>query len=116
MLVIKIKNLRLKTIIGVLPFERKKKQEVVLNIKFEFDASKASKSDNIKDTIDYNALTEEISRGVVKSHFYLLEALVDFVLNIILKDKRIKKAKVEIDKPNALKKAESVSVKLKITN
>ena len=112
MATIRITDLRLKTIIGINDWERHVKQEVNINIIMELDVSKAAQSDDIKDTIDYKALKKKIMGFVKSSRFNLLERLAAEVLNIVMKDRRIKFACVKIDKPLALRFARSVSVEV----
>ena len=49
MATIRITNLKLRTIIGIHDWERAHKQDVIINVTIEFDASKAADSDNIDD-------------------------------------------------------------------
>ena len=116
MATIRITNLRLRTIIGIYEWERKHKQDIVINVTIEFDATKASKSDNIDDTIDYKAITKNIIKEVEASEFFLLERLTDMVLQITMKHPQVVKATVRIDKPVALRFADSVSMELSANN
>jgi D-erythro-7,8-dihydroneopterin triphosphate epimerase len=109
-MVIRIKNLRLRAVIGVLPHERQSRQEVVVNIEMEFDGRKACRSDDLKDAVDYRALKRQVMEQVERSEYYLLEKLTDAILGIVMQDRRILAAKVEVDKPHALRFADSVSV------
>ena len=109
-MIIKIENLRLKTIIGVFDWEKKKKQDVTINIELEFDGTNAAESDKIEDTVDYKFLNKRIIDYVKKGNFNLLEKMAVCIGNIIMEDKRIKKAIVKVDKPNALRFADSVSL------
>ena len=47
-----------------------------------------------------------------KTSFYLIEKLAGFILDIVLENEKVTKATVEIDKPHALRFAESVSIEL----
>jgi len=107
---IHIKNLRLKTIIGINVRERAEKQDVIVNVELELDASRATETDRIQDTINYKTLSKRIIRGVESSEFYLLEKLAHHILNIVLANKKVKRGTVEVDKPHALRFADSVSV------
>ena len=109
-MITRIKNLRLRTIIGCHDWERKNKQDIIVNIKFEFDAAKAVVSDDIEDTVDYMQLKKAIIKEVENSTFQLLEKLANHIMDIIMGDNKISKATVEIDKPHALRFADSVSV------
>ncbi len=107
---IRIKNLTLRTIIGINDWERVEKQDVVINLELELGRIKAMDSDRIEDTVNYKSMTKRIISEVEQSKFFLLEKLAHHILQIALEDKKIKKATVEIDKPSALRFADSVSV------
>jgi len=112
---IRITDLRLRTIIGTYDWERETKQEVVVNIVIDFDASKASVSDDLKDTLDYKAITEKIIKDMETSSFFLLEKLGRSILDIVMENVLVSEASVRVDKPNALRFADSVSVELNKT-
>lgn len=109
---IRITDLTLKTIIGIFDWERTRKQKVVINVEIVFNAAKAAKSDNVKDTIDYKTITKKIIKHVEASKYFLIEKMADQVLKIVMEDAKAKAAKVRIDKPGALRFARSVSVEL----
>ena len=112
MATIKIKNLKLKAIIGIFGWERRIKQSIIINVSMDYDASRASKSDRIEDTVDYKAIKKNILKEVESSRYFLLEKLAAKVLDIVMDNKKVKFASVEIDKPKALRFADSVSVTL----
>jgi FolB domain-containing protein len=109
-MIIRIKNLRLRAIVGINPWEREQAQEVVLNVELEFDGAKAAASDRIEDTVDYKRLKRQIMREVEASQYFLIEKLAARVLEIIRAEPLVTRATVEIDKPSALRFADSVSV------
>ena len=109
-MMIRIKNLRLQTIIGIYERERKEKQEVCINAEIHFDGTTASLSDKIEDTVDYHAIYTEIIEHVENSQYQLLEKMALELLKLIKKHPKVTQAKVEIDKPAALPRAESVSI------
>jgi D-erythro-7,8-dihydroneopterin triphosphate epimerase len=111
-MIIKIKNLRLRTIIGFKTWEREKKQDITVNLEIGPLTEKSTKSDSIKDSVDYKKIKYRLVDEVEKSEFFLIERLAGFILDLIFEDKNVGLASVEIDKPHALRFAESVSVKL----
>ena len=112
MATIRITNLKLRTIIGTNDWERECRQDVVVNVKIDFDAAKASQSDAIEDAIDYKTITKRIIKGVEDSSFFLLEKLAKVILDIVMKNPLVKETTVRVDKPFALRFADSVSVEL----
>lgn len=109
-MVIRIKNLRLRTIIGINQWERKEKQDVVINVEIHYDGTRAAETDDIRDTIDYKKIVKEIISEVSQTHYYLLDRLADHILKLIMSKKRVESAVVEIDKPHALRFSDSVSI------
>ncbi len=109
-MVIRIKNLRLRTVIGVNDWERQQAQEVIVNVEMEYDGAPAAASDNLADTIDYHALKKRILAAVEKADCFLLERLATMVLDIVRQEAKVVRAVVEVDKPGALRFADSVSV------
>jgi len=107
---IRIKNLRLRTIIGVNDWERTYPQEVILNLEFEFDGTEAAATDDLADTVDYKSLKRRIIEAVEASRFQLVEKLASHVLDLVMAEPRVTAATVEVDKPRALRFAETVSV------
>ena len=62
MATIKLKNLRLRAIIGINDYERVNKQDIILNIKIKFDDSAACRTENIDDTINYKEIKRKKKR------------------------------------------------------
>jgi len=109
---IRITDLRLRAIIGTNDWERKKKQDVVVNVVFNYDAAKASANDDLRHAVDYKEMTKAIIKEVGASQFFLLEKLADVILKIVLSFPKVKEASVRVDKPKALRFADSVSVEV----
>jgi len=112
---ITIKNLLLRTIIGLNDWERTKKQDVLLNLCIDVADEKACISDNIHDSVDYKTLTKKIIKEVESVDFFLIEKLAGFVMNIIFENEKVTYASVEVGKPHALRFSESVSILLERT-
>ncbi|MBI3601876.1 MAG: dihydroneopterin aldolase [Candidatus Omnitrophica bacterium] len=109
---IQISDLSLRAVIGTNNWERKNRQDVLINVTMDYDASQAARTDHIKDAVDYKTITKRIIKTVEGSHFHLLEKLADTVLKAVMSDKKVKSATVRIDKPHALRFARSVSMEL----
>ena len=99
-------------VIGANDWERDVKQDVIINVTIEFNAKKACQSDNLNDTVDYKKITKKIIQKVEASNFYLIEKLATAVMSIILENALVKTATVRIDKPGALRFADSVAFEL----
>lgn len=110
--IINISDLRLRTYIGFNPDEIKKQQDIVINIEMHYPAEMARRSDSVDDALNYKVVTKKVIGHVEEGRFYLLEKLVDDVLSIAHEHPWVTYAKVRIDKPHALRFADSVSLTL----
>ena len=110
--VINITNLRLRTYIGFNPEERLKQQDVILNISIQYQLSPDCMQDKVEAALDYKVITKAIIKLVEEGRFLLLERLVSEVLSLCSKPDCVTAATVKIDKPHALRFADSVSLTL----
>jgi len=112
MTVIRIKDLLIRTIIGYNPDERDNRQDVIINLEIEADTRKAALSDIPDGIYDYKTVTKKVIKLVQESRYNLLEKLAYEILRTVMDDERVKRCRVEVDKPHALRFAESVSVEM----
>lgn len=108
--IIDIKNLRLRTFIGFNPEEREKQQDIIINAKLRYDASAAMATDQVDQAVNYKNLTKAMIGHVENNRFLLLEKLVNDLLSICTEPAAIEYASVTVDKPHALRFADSVSL------
>ena len=106
---IHIKDLLLRTIIGINDEERRNKQDVLINITLHADHSAAA-SDDIEDVVNYRTLTKQTIKLVEDSDFCLVEKMSLEIAGICLADPRVERAIVTVEKPGALRFARSVGV------
>lgn len=108
--IIYIKDLRIKTIIGIFDWERETKQEVSIDIEFPFDCKKAASSDSIEDAIDYKKISKAVIKFVEESSFKLQESLAEGIAKLIKEEFDIKSLKLRVSKPGALRGAKDVGL------
>ncbi|TFG77688.1 MAG: dihydroneopterin aldolase [Thermodesulfobacteriales bacterium] len=109
-MIIRIEDLKLRTIVGIYEWEKENKQDIVINVEIEFDGTKAIETDDIADTIDYKSITKKIITMVEESEFNLIERIAGEAIKIIMENEKVEKASVRVDKPGALRFTDSVSV------
>ncbi|MCA9074148.1 MAG: dihydroneopterin aldolase [Planctomycetaceae bacterium] len=107
---IDITDLHMRTIIGINPDERVNKQDVYVNVTLETDCRPAAASDDINDAVNYRDLCKDIIDLVEGSSFLLVERLAEEIAKICLADERVQWVRVKVDKPGALRFAQSVGV------
>lgn len=108
----RITNLRLRTYIGFNPEEKTNRQDVIVNAEIRYQAENAFVSDDKADALNYKSITKRMIRHVETGRFQLLEKLTADVLAIASESDQVTFAEVCIDKPHALRFADSVSVTL----
>ncbi|HPF50222.1 MAG TPA: dihydroneopterin aldolase [Draconibacterium sp.] len=113
MAIIRVKNLLIRTYIGFNPEELVNKQDVIINLEIETDIpEEALEADEPDGIFDYKTITKKIIALVQDGQFKLLEVLTKKILDLAMEDGRVIRARVEVDKPHALRFAESVSVQM----
>ncbi len=106
---IHVRDLLLRTIIGVNEEERHNKQDVIINITLYTDHTAAA-SDDIADTINYKTIAKQTIKLVEESQFYLVEKMALEISKFCLADPRVERAVVTVEKPGAVRFARSVGV------
>lgn len=113
MAIIRVKNLLVRTFIGFNPEELVNKQDVIINLEIEADVPlQALEADEPNGIFDYKTITKKVIALVQDGQFKLLEVLTQKILDIIMEDELVSWARVEVDKPHALRFAESVSCEM----
>lgn len=93
---IEISTLTFKAIIGILDFERIKKQKIIINLSFEYNFPN-------DDFINYAEVANLVEKTIKKEKFLLLEDAILHLENLLNKTYNITNLKIKISKPNILK-------------
>jgi 2-amino-4-hydroxy-6-hydroxymethyldihydropteridine diphosphokinase len=109
---IQVKDLLLRTIIGINPEEREKRQDVLLNLTLHADTRPAGASDNVADAVNYRTITKQVIHLVENSQFYLVEKMAAEIAALCLADPQVARVTVRVEKPGALRFARSVGVEI----
>lgn len=109
---IRVKDLRLRTYIGIKEEEILNKQDVLINLTILYPAQEAVQGNDIGQALNYRTITKAIIRHVEENRFALLERLTQEILDLVMANPQVRYAEVEVDKPHALRFAESVSITL----
>jgi len=108
--IIYLHGLRIDTIIGLFPWERQVRQNVIFDLDMAGDVAKAAATDRIEDTIDYKAIAKRIIDFVGKSEFQLVETLAEEVAKIIIKEFQVSWLRLRVNKAGAVRGAQDVGV------
>jgi dihydroneopterin aldolase len=87
---------------GLYESERENGQPFIVDVELELDLSKAGKSDDLNDSIDYNDVATLIHNEIVGPPITLIEALAENISRKILAAyPSVDKIKVTVHKPRA---------------
>jgi len=105
-----IEGLEVRTVIGIYDWEREIRQTVRLDLEMAWDISKAGKSDDIADTLDYKLVSKRLIEFVEASEFGLIEALAESCATIVLQEFEVAWLRLKMSKPGAVRGSENVAV------
>ena len=101
-------------IIGERPDERTRTQRLRVDVLITIGDTVAE-TDELADTVDYAALTEEICTARVEAKCKMIERAAKVVCDLCLKDAKVSAAKVRVTKSGAIEHLESASAVIEAT-
>lgn len=107
-----IKNLMARGIIGLNDWEREKPQEILINIEVDTDIRRAGETDDIQFSVNYRTIAKKALKHAETVERLTVEALAEDIAGLCLEDENAVRARVRIEKPGAVRFAESVGVEI----
>ncbi|MBN1666395.1 MAG: dihydroneopterin aldolase [Anaerolineales bacterium] len=107
-----IKNLLVRGIIGINDWEREKPQDILINIEITTDLRKAGESDQIEDCVNYRTIAKKVFSHTEQAQRFTVEALANDIAGICLQEPLAHTARVRVEKPGAVRFADSVGVEV----
>lgn len=108
--IIFLHELKVKTLVGIYPWELNAAQTIQLDLEIGLPTSRACQTDNFEDALDYAAIVQRINDALSQKHFSLLEALAEHIAQIILVEFKSPWVKVSVAKLSALRGVKRVGV------
>lgn len=107
-----IKDLLVRGIIGVNDWERKRAQDILINVTLFTDTRRAAETDNIADCVNYSTMSKRIQAHAESAERLTVEALANDLAKICLEDKGVRRVILRVEKPGAVRFAKSVGVEI----
>jgi len=107
-----IKDFIIQEIIGIHDHEKTKKQKIKFNIVLDVDQSSVPNEKDIKSIVDYEKIINKLENLAKDKKYNFLESLAEDSFKEIFEDRRINSVKIKIEKPEAIKNADSVGVEV----
>ena len=95
-------------IIGERPDERTRTQRLRVDVVMTIDDTVAE-TDELADTVDYAALTEQVRAALVAAKCKMIERAAKVVCDLCLKDTKVSAAKVRVTKSGVIEHLESAT-------
>ena len=111
-----IKNLLVRGIIGIRDWERKRAQDILINITLFTDTHRAAQTDSIDHCADYSTISKKVQAHAESVGRFTVEALANDLADICLQENNVIKVIVRVEKPGAVRFAESVGVEIERSN
>lgn len=108
---IEIKNMRVRAILGINDWEREKKQDIVISMRFTYNAAAAIADDEVKEAVNYKTITKKVLRFVEDSEYFLIEKLTDSLFEMISSIKGVVSTHITVEKPHALRFCDNLIVR-----
>ncbi|MBA4143891.1 MAG: dihydroneopterin aldolase [Nitrosospira sp.] len=108
--IIFLQELKIKTLIGVYPWELSTAQTIQLDLEIALPTSRACQTDKLDDALDYALIVQRIHETLAQKHFSLLEALAEHIAQLILGEFSSPWVKVSVAKLSAIRGVKKVGV------
>ena len=105
-----LKNLRLKTRIGIFAWEKQIDQIINIDLEIGTDIKKAAETDDVRHSLDYKTLSKKIINYVENNQHDLVETLIENIAKMILKEFKVEYITISIGKPGAIRGSQDVGI------
>lgn len=110
--IIFLRELKVETLIGVYEWEKRVPQTLQIDLEVALPDSRAAKTDDIKDAVNYADIVRDIQKTLASRHFNLIETLAEHIAQILLNDFKSPWVKVSVAKLNAIRNSRMVGVSI----
>ena len=108
--IVYIRELEVRTIIGIFDWEREQRQVVSLDLEMGSDIAAAATTDTIENALNYKAVAKRLIDFIEKSDFFLVETLAERVSDIVVNEFNVPWVKLRLGKPGAVTGSKDVGV------
>lgn len=105
-----LRGLEVECIIGFIDWERRVKQRIQIDLELPVDCTRAARSDDVVDTLDYKSVAKRVIAFVEASEFMLVETMAHRMAMVILEEFGIEWVRIWINKPGAIRGSRDVGV------
>src|SRR5215217_8457838 len=108
--IIFLQELKVKTLIGIYPWELNIAQTIQFDLEIALPSNRACYTDHFEDALDYALIVQRIHETLAQKHFSLLEALAQHIAEIILTEFNSPRVKISVAKLSAIRGVKKVGI------
>lgn len=111
-----LRGYRIDCIVGIYEHERQQPQPIIMDIEFDYDFEKATRSDQVGGAVDYDRVAEGVNALVRRRNFHLIETMAEETAAMLLAEHpSLQTVRLEVRKPDAVPSAQYSFVRLERT-
>ncbi|MDA1194741.1 MAG: dihydroneopterin aldolase [Planctomycetota bacterium] len=107
-----IRDLEVRAIIGIEPWEREKLQTILIDVDMACDASIPAATDTIDGAVNYRSVAKAVERLAEEGRFQLVETLAERIAALVRAEFGVPWARVRVRKPGAVRFSREVGVEV----
>jgi 7,8-dihydroneopterin aldolase/epimerase/oxygenase len=107
-----VRGLQVAAECGVYAHEKGRQRPLVVDIEVLVVPSVRATADELRETVDYDALAAHAHAVAASAHLHLIETYAEQVCDRILEDRRIETVRVRVEKPGSVAGAISSGVEI----
>ncbi len=107
-----LRGLEVETIIGIHAWEQRAPRPLILDLEMGTDIREAASSDQVRDAIDYAAVTAAVVKFVLETQVGLLETLAERLARQLFQQFPILSLRLAINKPGAVPGVKAMGVEI----
>ncbi|WP_395686388.1 dihydroneopterin aldolase [Aestuariivirga sp.] len=107
-----VRDLEMKALIGIHDHEKHQPQRIIVNIDLSVEEGAGPLDDDISHVVSYEVVVRKVEAIIAEGHINLVETLCAKIAAACLRDKRVRAARVRVEKPDIFANARSVGVEI----
>ena len=105
-----LSEMKIETTVGIWEWEKRIKQQVIIDIEMSADIKKAAATDQIEDTLNYKAVAKSVRKLVEESSFQLVETMAEKISELVIGEHNVSWVRVKVNKPGAIRGSKGVGI------
>ena len=105
-----LSEMKIETTVGIWEWEKRIKQQVIIDIEMSADIKKAAATDQIEDTLNDKAVAKSVRKLVEESSFQLVETMAEKISELVIGEHNVSWVRVKVNKPGAIRGSKGVGI------